>query len=65
MPANGGEKLWKWIMRICAVAGFGVLLVVKGLEAPTSFYMLLIGLFFGPEIITGQMKIFTKKDDKE
>ena len=64
---NGGEKLWKWVMRACAVAGFGVLLIVKGLEASPAFYGLLTLLFFGPEVITGKLKFppSTKKDDDE
>ena len=62
---NGGEKLWKWVMRACAVGGFVYLLVTSGIDAPTTFYVLLIGLFFGPEIITGQLKFFVQKDEDD
>lgn len=58
-----GETFWTWTTRLCAVVGFGFLLTGPGFEAPWGAYILLIGLFFGPDVIKGQIPI-GKKDDK-
>lgn len=39
------------------MVGFGFLLATEGVNAPWAFFMLLIGLFFGPEVIAGQIKL--------
>lgn len=62
---KNGNALWKWVMRACAVAGFVVVVTREGLMAPPSFYILLLGLFFGPEIITGKIKFFLTKEEDE
>jgi hypothetical protein len=54
------DTAWQWIMRICAVGGFAALIVRHGLDAPLVFYVLLIGLFFGPELIAGQVRAVSK-----
>lgn len=63
--AEIGELIWKWIMRLCAVAGFVGLPIVGGvdalMDAPTWYYLLLLGLFFGPEALTGQIGLFAKR----
>lgn len=45
------EKLW-WerVGRALAVGGIVYLLIVAGLSAPWGAYVLLIGLFFGPDV---------------
>lgn len=55
-PKNG-ERAWKWLCRGLAVIGFGYLIASYGLEAPFGFYLILIGLFFGPEVIRGQLNL--------
>lgn len=49
------ELVWTWTTRICAVVGFGFLLATTGFQAPWGAYILLIGLFFGPDVIKGQI----------
>lgn len=58
MNGSRAEAGWRWLCRGLAVVGFVFLLAVVGLDrAPWGAYMLLIGLFFGPEVISGQLKI--------
>lgn len=56
-PQSRAEEAWVWICRLCAVVGFGVLLVGPGFRVPMGAYFLLLGLFFGPEVIRGQLSI--------
>jgi hypothetical protein len=57
------EGIWTWITRGCALVGFGFLLAGPGFNAPWAAYILLIGLFFGPDVIKGQISI-KGRDDK-
>jgi hypothetical protein len=54
------EAAWRWVCRGLAVAGFAVLLIGYGVDAPWGFYVLLVGLFFGPDAIRGQLQINRK-----
>lgn len=57
-----GETIWTWITRICAVVTLGYLMTVVGFEkTPTWAFILLIGLFFGPEAMKGQINILGSK----
>lgn len=51
------EEAWTWVCRLLAVVGFGFLLATTGFRAPMGAYLLLLGLFFGPEVIRGQLTI--------
>lgn len=51
------EEAWKWLCRGLAVIGYGVLLLTVGFRAPIGGYLLLLALFFGPEVILGQLQI--------
>lgn len=51
------EEAWTWLCRALAVIGFGYLLATVGFRAPMGAYLLLLGLFFGPEVIRGQLSI--------
>lgn len=54
---KNGEAAWRWLTRGLAVIGF-VVAVVYGLDrVPAPFFFLLIGLFFGPEVISGQLRL--------
>lgn len=46
------EKIWQTTTRILAVAGFVVvsLALLQGRTVPTGFYVILVGLFFGPDV---------------
>lgn len=50
-------EAWTWFCRFLAVVGFVWLLVTTGFRAPMGAYLLLLGLFFGGEVLTGQMQI--------
>lgn len=60
------EEAWTWLCRALAVIGFGFLLATTGFRAPMGAYFLLLGLFFGGEVITGQLRINrqSKSDDE-
>jgi hypothetical protein len=45
------EAAWVWVTRACAVVGFVYLLATVGFTAPWGAYILLIGLFFGPDVL--------------
>lgn len=51
------ERAWTWLCRGLAVVGFVYLLVTVGFEAPWGAFLLLLGLFFGPEVVKGQIQI--------
>ena len=51
------EEAWTRVCRLLAVIGFGFLLATVGFKAPLGAYLLLLGLFFGPEAIRGQLSI--------
>lgn len=51
------EKIWTWSCRICAVVGFLYLLLVLGFDKTSSWaFILLIGLFFGPDALKGELQ---------
>jgi hypothetical protein len=58
-----GEAAWTWTCRILAVTGFLFLLRIEGLNAPWGYFILLLGLFFGPEAITGRLSFNRRRDD--
>lgn len=64
---NGGraEEAWQWICRGLGIVGFGFLLATTGFKAPMGAYLLLLALFFGPEILKGEMSLNprAKRDD--
>lgn len=52
------EEAWKWLCRGLAVAITIYLLITLGLnDAPWGVFLLLLGLFFGPEVVSGQLQI--------
>jgi len=60
------EEWWTWLTRALAVVGFVYLLATVGFRAPMGAYLLLLGLFFGPEVIRGQLQINRRpRDDEE
>lgn len=59
------EEAWTWLCRLCAVIGFGFLLGTTGFRAPMGAYLLLLGLFFGPEVIRGQLSINRQSKDED
>lgn len=54
---QAAERAWRWLCRGLAVIGFGFLLAGPGFQAPWAAYILLLGLFFGPEVVKGQIQI--------
>lgn len=49
---------WTWVTRLLAVAGFISILLSQGLtHMPWGVSVLLIGLFFGPDILKKQFNI--------
>lgn len=60
-----GEEAWTWICRALAVIGFGFLLATTGFRAPMGAYLLLLGLFFGPEVVRGQLNINSRRNDDD
>jgi hypothetical protein len=64
MPEEKGEQAWVWITRSCAVVGFAVLLATVGFNAPWGAYLLLLGLFFGPEVLRGQIQINRRQPEE-
>jgi hypothetical protein len=57
VPPGRAEEAWTWLCRALAVVGFIFLLATTGFKAPMGAYLLLLGLFFGPEVIRGQLTI--------
>lgn len=57
VPPGRAEEAWTWVCRALAVVGFCFLLATTGFKAPMGAYLLLLGLFFGPEVIRGQLSI--------
>ena len=57
------ERVWKWWCRGLASALTIYLVLGDGISAP--LVPLLIGLFFGPEILAGQISINRKHRDEE
>lgn len=52
-----GDLIWTWACRACAVLGFIYLLLVLGFDkTPSWAFILLIGLFFGPEALRGGLQ---------
>lgn len=52
------EEIAAWICRICAVGTLIYGMATVGLEGiPTFGYILITGLFFGPEALKGQLGI--------
>jgi hypothetical protein len=63
---NGGEKAWKWIVRLCALVGFGFCVWKWGTNTRPEFIVLLIGLFFGPDFMKkGGVKVTLDKDTED
>lgn len=51
-----GDSIWVWITRACAVGTLIYLMAVPGFDkTPTWAFILLIGLFFGPDAINGNI----------
>lgn len=67
VPASRAEEAWTWVCRLLAVIGFCFLLGTTGFKAPMGAYLLLLGLFFGPEVIRGQLTInrHSSRDEDE
>lgn len=59
------DKAWALLLRGLAVVGFVACLVMGFEGIPAWFGFLLIGLFFGPEVIKGQINLNTKDRPKE
>jgi hypothetical protein len=59
------EEAWTWLCRALAVVVLAFLLATTGLEAPMGAYLLLLGLFFGPEVIRGQLNINRQSKDED
>lgn len=64
MNAKRAEAAWTWLCRGLAVLGFIWLLATVGFEAPWGAFLLLLGLFFGPEVVKGQLQINRRQDDR-
>jgi hypothetical protein len=57
-----GETFWTWTTRVCAVGTLVYLMAAVGFEkTPTWAFILLIGLFFGPDALKGQINILGAK----
>jgi hypothetical protein len=51
------EETFTWICRLLAVAGFLYILIANQVEtSPVGFYILLVGLFFGGDVIAGRIR---------
>lgn len=46
------DSIWQTIVRSLAVIGFAVTLIalMRGIPVPWGFFVLLIGMFFGPDV---------------
>lgn len=62
MKERAAEQAWTWLCRGLAVVGFIYLLATVGFEAPWGAFLLLLGLFFGPEVVKGQIQINRRAD---
>jgi len=52
-----GDKIWTWVTRACAVVTLVYLMAFVGFDkTPTWAFILLIGLFFGPDAIKGNLQ---------
>jgi hypothetical protein len=52
------EKIWTWTCRVCAVVMFANLMFFVGFDrTPTWAFILLIGLFFGPDALRGDLQL--------
>lgn len=53
------EAAFRWLCRSLASVGFIVTLIVlvQGVTVPAFWPILLLGLFFGPEVVQGQIQI--------
>lgn len=53
-----GDSIWTWTTRACAVGTLVYLMAKVGFEkTPTWAFILLIGLFFGPDALKGNINI--------
>lgn len=48
-----------------AVIGYAVLLLTVGFRAGAGGYVLLLALFFGPEVVAGQLQINRRGDQHD
>lgn len=55
--ATKAREGYEWLCRGLAVVGFVYLLATVGFNAPWGAFILLLGLFFGPEVVKGQIQI--------
>jgi hypothetical protein len=62
--ASKYEAAWVWVTRACAVVGFGYLLATVGFNAPWGAYILLIGLFFGPDVLLRALPQLNQSKEK-
>lgn len=66
---NGGEKLWKWIVRGCAVFGFVVYVltahVFHTVPSRPEFVVILIGLFGLPDFVKRGSSVRISLEDKD
>lgn len=65
MNGSKAEQGWTWLCRGLAVVGFVYLLATTGFEAPWGAFLLLLGLFFGPEVVKGQIQVNRRSNGKE
>ena len=67
MNATRAERAWTWLCRGLAVSGFLITLVVwlDGVTIPAFWPILLLGLFFGPEVVKGQIQINRRRNGNE
>lgn len=48
------DKIWTWVCRVCAVGTLVYLIAIVGFDkTPSWAFILLIGLFFGPDALKG------------
>lgn len=62
MKLSRAEEAWTWLCRGLAVVGFVYLLATVGFDAPWGAFILLLGLFFGPEAVKGQIQVNRRRN---
>lgn len=60
MKRETAEYAFTWLCRGLAVIGFIDLILTVGFAGQPTGYILLLGLFFGPEVVKGQLNINRK-----
>lgn len=60
-----GELAWKWTLRLCGLAAFVYILLVKNGDVPAAVYVIVGGLIGLPNVISLQSALNQKRKDED